>query len=134
MTGARTVYIATLVTAGAGVGWLIGRSTVWIAVGAIMGLGAALLVVVFQVRPVVAVPVTLGAGIGAYVGGAIVHVLCDPTGCPAFEATAATLTGIGALVGIGMVVALATRSFDEYRDAVASGRKPPRTGCDTDAE
>ena len=59
-------------------------------------------------------------------------VLCEPEGCVAFEAGAAIITGIGALVGIGLVVALATRSFDEYSDAVDRGQKPPATGCSTD--
>ena len=102
---------------GAGLGTLI--SPVWAIIGGLTGLATALLISVFGIRPVVAVPVAVGAGIGAYVGGTIVGVLCEPEGCPAFEAFGAITTGIGALVGVGLVVALATRSFDEYRESVA---------------
>ncbi|MDJ0497215.1 MAG: hypothetical protein QNJ89_05245 [Acidimicrobiia bacterium] len=102
---------------GAGLGALL--SPVWAIVGGLTGLATALLISVYGVRPVVAVPVALGAGIGAYVGGTIVGVLCEPAGCPAFEAFGAITTGIGALVGVGLVVALTTRSFDEYRESVA---------------
>jgi len=129
--GARTFYVALAAAIGAGLGWLIGSSPAWTTVGTIMGLGTAAMILVYRVRPFVAIPVSIGAGIGAYVGGTIVGVLCEPQGCVAFEATAATVTGLGALVGIGLVVALATRSFDEYREAVEQGRKPPTTGCNT---
>jgi len=129
--GARTLYVALAAAIGAGLGWLIGSSPAWTTVGTIMGLGTAAMILVYRVRPFVAIPVSIGAGIGAYVGGTIVGVLCEPQGCVAFEATAAAVTGLGALVGIGLVVALATRSFDEYREAVEQGRKPPTTGCST---
>lgn len=112
-------------------GWLVGRSLIWATIGAVVGLGIAIMIVVYRVRPLVAAPVGIGAGIGAYLGGTIVGVLCEPAGCPAFEAVAATTTGIGALVGIGLVVALATRSFDEYQQAVARGAAPPATSCST---
>lgn len=112
-------------------GWLVGRSLIWSTIGAVVGLGIAVMILVYRVRPLVAAPVGIGAGIGAYLGGTIVGVLCEPAGCPAFEAAAATTTGIGALVGIGLVVALATRSFDEYQQAIARGAAPPTTSCST---
>jgi hypothetical protein len=90
------------------------------------------MILLVGVRPIVAIPVGIGAGIGAYVGGTIVGVICEPQGCAAYEASAGVITGIGALVGIGLVVALATRSFDEYHAAVAKGVDPPVTGCKTD--
>ncbi|MEA2000935.1 MAG: hypothetical protein U9N84_03485 [Actinomycetota bacterium] len=127
----RMLYVALAAMIGAGIGWLIGSSPAWTTVGTIMGLGTALMIQVYRVRPFVAITVSIGAGIGAYIGGTIVGVLCEPQGCAAFEATAATITGVGALVGIGLVVALATRSFDEYRDAAEQGRQPPTTGCNT---
>ncbi len=117
------ILIAGLI--GGGLGWLIESTVAWITIGAVVGLGTAAMIVVFGVRPLVAAPVGTGAGIGAYLGGTIVGVLCDPAGCPAFEAAAASATGIGALVGIGLVMALATRSFDEYREATRRGATPP---------
>ena len=64
--------------------------------------------------------------------GTIVGVLCEPAGCIAFEAVAATTTGIGALVGIGLVVALATRSFDEYQESQRRGTPPTISSCGVD--
>jgi hypothetical protein len=128
----RFLRIALATAAGAGIGRLVGQDTAWTIVGAVIGLGTVTMIVIVGVRPIVAIPVAVGAGIGAYVGGTIVGVLCQPTGCAAFEAGAATVTGVGALVGIGLVVALATRSFDEYNEAIDRGQPPPTTGCNTD--
>jgi hypothetical protein len=126
----KVIIVASAIGGGV-VGWLIGRSLVWATIGAVVGLGVAVMTQVYQVRPLVAAPVGIGAGIGAYLGGTIVEVICEPKGCPAFETVAATTTGVGALVGIGLVVALATRSFDEYREAVARGTQPPTSSCST---
>mgnify|MGYP001814798157 CR=1 FL=1 len=118
--------IAVAAAFGGALGALV--DPIWAIVGGLTGLGTALLISVYLIRPVVAIPVAVGAGIGAYVGGTIVDVLCEPEGCPAFVAFGATVTGIGALVGIGLVVALATRSFDEYRESVArrsADEQPP---------
>ncbi|MCP4305279.1 MAG: hypothetical protein GY926_21420 [bacterium] len=125
----KIIAIAASAICGGVVGWLIGSSLAWGTIGAVVGLGVSLMTLVYGVRPLVAAPVGIGAGVGAYLGGTIVEVICEPKGCPAFEAVAATTTGIGALVGIGLVVALATRSFDEYQDAVARGAQAPTTRC-----
>ncbi len=45
-----------------------------------------------------------------------------------------TVTGVGAVVGVGIVVALVSRSFDEYREAIDAGRPPPEPGCETDQD
>jgi hypothetical protein len=129
LTSRSAVSIAGSAFAGAISGWLIGQSVPWCAVGGVVGAGIAAMILLVGVRPIVAVPVGIGAGIGAYVGGTIVGVICEPQGCPAFQATAGIITGIGALVGIGLVVALATRSFDEYHAAVAKRVDPPVTAC-----
>lgn len=126
-TGAAIGFVVLAGVVGAAVGWLVGETIGWLLVGAITGAGTAGLITLGGVRAVVAIPVGVGAGVGAFVGGTIVGVLCEPSGCPAFEATAALLTGVGALIGIGLVVALATRSFDEYHESVArrDRQKPP---------
>jgi hypothetical protein len=121
-----TITVITATGGGALLGLLIGRDAVWTTVGALLGLGTAALIVIMGVRPVVAIPVALGGGIGAFVGGSIVGVLCEPGGCAVFEAAAATITGIGALVGIGLVVALVTRSFDEYYETRQQRSQPPK--------
>lgn len=128
----RWLPIVTAGVIGGALGWLVESTVAWITIGAVVGLGIAAMIIVFGVRPLVAAPVGIGAGIGAYLGGTIVGVLCEPAGCPAFEAAAATTTGIGALVGIGLVVALATRSFDEYQEAMERGAPPPTSSCGVD--
>lgn len=121
-----TVAVAGLI--GATAGWFVDQTVAWLLVGAVTGCGTAGMITFAGVRPVVAIPVGIGAGVGAYLGGRIVGVLCEPTGCPVFETGAALLTGVGALVGIGLVVALATRSFDEYRESTARREAKPSPG------
>ena len=72
--------------------------------------------------------VFVGTAVGLLLGRNIVHVLCRPGSCVAAETTASVLLGLGAFIGVGLVAALVTRSFDEYREA--SG--PPPDG-DEDA-
>ena len=117
------IWILTAGLIGSAAGWFVGETVAWLLVGAVTGAGTAAMITLAGVRPVVGVPVGVGAGIGAYLGGTIVGVLCEPAGCPAFEAGAALATGLGALIGIGLVVALVTRSFDEYREGL--GRRDP---------
>lgn len=130
-TAVATVVIAGLI--GGAVGWFIDQSVAWLLVGAVTGSGTAAMVNLAGVRTVVALPVGVGAGVGAYLGGTIVGVLCEPAGCPVVEAGTALVTGIGALIGIGLVVALATRSFDEYREGVA-GRQTRAPLPDDDSD
>ncbi|MFQ5554948.1 MAG: hypothetical protein ACE5GC_06215 [Acidimicrobiia bacterium] len=108
---------------GATVGALVGGLT-----GALFGFAAS----ATGVRPLVTLIVGSGTLVGFVLGRGVVRVLCAPSGCPATEWTAGAATGVGALIGVGLVVALATRSFDEYREAVAANRPPPEPGCESD--
>ena len=121
MSSKTSTSVLAAIGAAATIGALLGAlmGVVWAIIGGLMGLATAVLISVYRVRAVVAIPVAVAAGIGAYVGGTIIGVLCEPEGCPAFEAFGALTTGLGALVGVGLVVALATRSFDEYRESMA---------------
>jgi hypothetical protein len=110
---------------------LFGADGVWIIIGAVAGLAFGIAVVVLRIRTIVALSVALGTVIGAIVGKSIVHALCLPSECPAAEGGAAVVTAIGAFIGVGLVVALATRSFDEHREAINAGRPPPTPGCET---
>jgi hypothetical protein len=120
-TGAIVVGAAA---AGAIVGWLAGGAAAAAAAGA-LGLLTGIAVGPIGVRPTVAVPVAVGGAVGFVLGRSVVRVLCAPQGCVAVEWIAGIATAIGALVGVGLVVALASRSFDEYREALTSGRPPP---------
>ena len=70
----------------------------------------------YGVRAVVAASVTAAAITGAFIGSRIVAVLCLPDQCRGLEIAGGVLTGIGAFVGMGIIVALAVRSFEEYRE------------------
>jgi len=118
---------ATFAAAGAVLGGFPGLVAAG-AVGVVLAVGA----VALRVRVLVAVPVLVATAGGALAGGGVTHALCLPAACPRLEVLAAVLTGAGALVGVGIVVALVARSFDEYRAAVAADRPPPITGCGPD--
>ena len=110
---------------------LFGAEGIWIVVGAVAGIAFGIAVAALKIRAVVALSVALGTVIGALLGKSIVHALCLPNECRAAESGAAVVTAIGAFIGVGLVVALATRSFDEHREAIAAGRPPPTPGCET---
>ena len=99
-------------------------------VGAVMGVVAERA----GVRTVVALAVTTGTATGVFIGASIASVLCYPSTCLWIEIIAGFVTGIGALIGVGMIAALTTRSFDEYQAAVAANRPPPTTGCTPKSE
>ena len=130
---ADAISALALLAAGVGGGAIIGGP---LAIGFGLLLGAALATgaVILRVRPLVALSVALGAVAGLFVGASVVRVLCLPDECPGLEAFGGTVTAAGAVVGVGVVVALATRSFDEYREAVEAGRPPPEPGCETDQD
>ncbi len=86
------------VALGAGVGWIAARA---------------------NVRPAITSTVFVGAMAGALIGASIVETICLPGSCVALEITAATVSGIAAFVGVGLVAALVTRSFDEYNEQSA---------------
>ena len=103
-------------------------------IGAVVGAVTGYAIAFSGVRPMVAVSVAIGTVIGVVLGRSIVRVLCAPSGCPTVEWVTGVATGIGAFVGIGLVVALATRSFDEYNEALAAQRPPPEPGCEAEED
>lgn len=129
-SGALLLVIGSVLVAG-GAGWLLG-STTGMVIGGSMGLLAGLGAVAAGMRPVVGVSLVAGAAGGATVGHGIAEALCRPGSCAGMATAAAVVTAIGAVIGVGLVVALVTRSFDEYRDAMAANRPPPEPGCETD--
>lgn len=125
-----TAWLTVIAALGAGMmpGLLLGGpmgGAVGGAVGAVMGFVAERA----GVRTGVALAVIGGTATGVFVGASIASVLCYPSTCVWIEITAGAVTGIGALIGVGMIAALTARSFDEYRGAVAAKRPPPTTGC-----
>lgn len=123
---------STLVTAafGAFTGWML-AGIVGAIIGSIGGIGFGVLAARMNVRPAITMTVFVGAMAGALIGSSVVETICLPGSCVAIEASAAFVLGVGALVGVGLVAALVTRSFDEYNASVADGREPPTVGCET---
>jgi hypothetical protein len=131
MTGWAT--IAGAIVAGLVPGLLLAGPTggvIGATVGGVMGAVAERA----GVRTVVALAVIAGTATGVFIGASIASVLCYPSTCLWIEIVAGFATGIGALVGVGMIAALTARSFDEYRAAVAAKRPPPTTGCTPKSE
>lgn len=113
------IAVGVCLIAGLVPGWLLAGPTGGV-IGGIIGSAIGLIAARFEVRTVVAASVTAGAVTGAFIGSGIVSVFCRPASCVGFEILAAVLTGLGAFVGVGIIVALATRSFEEYQE----GREP----------
>lgn len=128
-------YLTAVVSAGFGfvTGRLLG-STVLAFVGAVAGLVCSLGAARFNVRPAITVTVFAGTMAGVLVGASIVESICLPSTCPALEAAGATVTGIAAFIGVGIVAALVLRSFDEYNEHVVAGTPPPTPGCEVPPE
>lgn len=114
-----------LLATGGGVlgGWLVHPSAGGVIVGLLLGLAAAVAIGRFDVRPAVALPVLAGTLAGAFIGRMIVRLLCLPETCGGLEIAAAVLTGVGALFGVGLVVVLVTRSFEEHQQRLVDNAR-----------
>ena len=120
-----------LIAAGVAGGVAIG-DPIWAAVLGAVGAGLGAAVTAVKMRWMVALPVLAATIAGGVVGWTIPHRRCLPDSCVAIEVAGAVLAGVGTAIGVGLVVALATRSFDEYHEAVSARRPPPQPGCETD--
>ena len=98
--------------AGQALGGLLG-----LLIGAPIGLLSGFGALFAGIRLLVAVPVLAGTVVGGVLGHSIARVLCFPGECGSAAVAAALLAGAGTLVGVGLVAALVTRSFDESREA-----------------
>jgi hypothetical protein len=110
------------VLVGAFAGHALGE-VVGLVIGLVVGLATGLGVFLAGVRLLIAVPVVIGALVGGILGRSIARVLCFPSDCVSTEIVAALLAGSGTLVGVGLVAALVTRSFDEFQESAGHDRK-----------
>ena len=112
-------------------GWLIGGS-----LGAVLGTfafgGLAIVGARANVRPAIVATVLVGAMTGALIGSSIVQAICLPSTCTALEIIGGLVSAVVAFIGVGLVAALVTRSFDEYNERVEAGLPPTGVGCETD--
>lgn len=127
--------LATVTTGlfGAITGWLV-AGTAGVIVLALIGVGVGLLAARANVRPGITTTVFVGSMTGVLIGASIVETICLPGSCAAAELTAGAVLGIAAFVGVGLVAALVTRSFDEYNESVRNGTPPPAAGCESEPE
>lgn len=124
---------ATVVTVcfGAVTGWFIAGPIV-AALGGLGGFVYGVIASRANVRPAITTTVFVGSMAGALIGASIVETICLPGSCAVAEASAAVTLGLASFVGVGLVAALVTRSFDEYNESVASGAAPPGAGCESE--
>ncbi len=94
--------------------------------GAAFGYGAARI----NVRPGIAMSVFVAAMSGALIGSSVASTICLPDTCRSIEATAGVVTAIASFIGVGIVAALVTRSFDEYNERLDAGLPPTGIGCE----
>lgn len=113
----RRLAGALLTAAVAVVGGWLTAGLVGLIPGALLGVIGGYAVGTLDVRTGVALPVVASTFLGAIVGRSIIRAICLPRSCTGFEIVTGTVTAIGAFVGVGLVVALVTRSFDEYRSS-----------------
>jgi hypothetical protein len=126
MDRADILLIATMAAFGWGAGMLFAPGAGWSLIGLALGLGAGWLMARTGVRRAVGPAIAIGGIVGAWIGRAIVRALCLPGSCPRVEIAGATLAGIGSFLGIGLVVALVVRSFEEFAEGRGPGGDGPR--------
>jgi hypothetical protein len=115
--------------------WLIfGSSTLAIVIGAALGAGFGFIAARANVRPGIAMTVFVGAMTGGLIGSSVVSTICLPSTCVPLEATAGIVTAVASFIGVGIVAALVTRSFDEYNERLDAGLPPTGVGCEVPEE
>jgi len=132
-----TDLISIIVNAlfGAVTGWLIfGSGFLGIAAGGALGAAFGFGAARANVRPGIAMTVFVGAMTGGLIGSSVVSTICLPATCVALETTAGIITAVGSFVGVGVVAALVTRSFDEYYERLDEGLPPTTVGCEAPEE
>lgn len=82
-------------------------------------------------NPWVLFPVALAAAVGGVIGWMVATVSCRPDGCAVTAWIVAVAAAVIAGFGMGVVVVLAVRSLDEWREARSAGREPPGPGCES---
>lgn len=118
---------------GAVTGWLV-LGGAGVGAGAVLGVAFGYAAGRANVRPAIAMTVFVGAMTGGLIGSSIVSTICLPDTCTTLEIIAGIVTAIAAFVGVGIVAALVTRSFDEYNERVDAGLPPTGVGCEVPEE
>lgn len=130
LPGDRASIVASAAFGGIA-GWFI-LDVVGAIAGAILGALFAFFAARSRVRPLIATTAFVGAAAGALIGSSIIETICLPATCTAYEVGGGLVIGLASLIGVALVAALVTRSFDEYNEAVVEGRPPPEPGCESE--
>jgi hypothetical protein len=112
-------------------GWLMGGVPGAVVGSAFFGI-LALLGVRANVRPAIVSTVLVGTMAGGLIGSGIVQAICLPSTCASLEIAGGIVTALISFVGVGLVAALVTRSFDEYNERTEAGLPPTGVGCEVD--
>lgn len=132
----RASDIAAIVSStlfGALTGWLIDDTKGAVVAGIVFG-SLAFLGARANVRPAIVATVLVGTMAGGLIGSSIVEAICLPATCPGLEATGGIVTAALTFVGVGLVAALVTRSFDEYNERDGAGLPEITVGCELDED
>jgi hypothetical protein len=118
---------------GAVTGWLIGDlkgALIIASVSALLAIGGARA----RIRPGVVSTVLVGAMAGGLIGSSVVEAICLPSTCQTLETAGGLIAAGLSFVGVGLVAALVTRSFDEYNERIEAGLPPTGAGCESDGD
>jgi hypothetical protein len=118
---------------GAVTGWLIGDlkgALIIASVSALVAIGG----VRARIRPGVVSTVLVGTMAGGLIGSSVVEAICLPSTCQTLETAGGLIAAGLSFVGVGLVAALVTRSFDEYNERFDAGLPPPGVGCESDGD
>ncbi|GMQ93090.1 MAG: hypothetical protein BMS9Abin12_0567 [Acidimicrobiia bacterium] len=129
MRTSDALAIAVSALVGAVTGWLIAES-----VGAVIGTTISVILayvgVRANIRPGVVSTVLVGTMAGGLIGSSVVEAICLPASCRPLTVAGGLITAALSFVGVGLVAALVTRSFDEYNERIAAGLPPTGVGCE----
>lgn len=116
---------------GAVTAWLVfGTSVTAVVLGALLGAAFGYGAGSMNMRPGVAMTVFAGAMAGGLIGSSVAAAICLPATCTPIEVTAGVATAIASFIGVGIVAALVTRSFDEYHERLDAGLPQRGVGCE----
>jgi len=128
----RTGDVLSIITSavfGAITGGLVGGALGAAGGGAIFGI-LAVFGAKANIRPAIVSTVLVGTMAGALIGSSVVQAICLPSTCLPLEIAGGAVTALVSFVGVGLVAALVTRSFDEYNERADAGLAPTGVGCE----
>jgi hypothetical protein len=133
MRPSDALAVITSLLFGGVTGFLMG-ATFGALVGATLFGTLALAGVRANVRPAIVATVLVGTMTGWLIGSSIVEAICLPSNCLALETIGGLVGAVISFIGVGLVAALVTRSFDEYNEREAAGLPPTGVGCEMPEE